>query len=89
MPGEIKQLLEQIEQEQLAARRGLAGVASVARHAFISARMHTIDQAHQRLLEICGPTATEIVCMALENADLLHDCQVARAALLNEMREEH
>lgn len=79
MPSEIKRLLEQIEQEHLACRRGLIGLAEgTARHEFINARQQKIDQCHTRLLELTGETATECVAEILEAADLLFDCEQAR-----------
>ncbi len=86
MPSEIRQLLQRIEDEQLAARRGLSDVAITARHDFINVRYHNIDQAHQRLLQLCGPQATGFVYTMIENADLLYDAQQARERM--RMREE-
>lgn len=81
MPSEIKQLLDRIEQEHLAARRGLSGLASVARHDFINAKYQAIDQCHNRLRELVGPDATKFVAEVIEAADLLCDCQQARENL--------
>lgn len=81
MPSEIKRLLETIENERLATRRGLTGLASVARHAFITARQTTIDQAHARLIELCGEKATDFVEDTIQNADLLYDCQQLKEQL--------
>lgn len=78
MASEIKQLLVRIEEEQLAMRRGLTGLASVARHDFITARQQNIDQAHTRLLELCGPQATSFVQTTIEQADLLYGAEQAR-----------
>lgn len=81
MPSEIRQLLEQIEAEHLAARRGLSGLASVARHDFINARYQAIDQCHNRLQELVGTGATKLVAEIIEAADLLYDCQQERERL--------
>lgn len=75
MASEVKQLLERIEAEQLSMRRGLTGLASVARHDFITARQNNIDQAHSRLLELCGPSATTFVHTIIEQADLLYEAE--------------
>ena len=78
MPSEIKRLLEQIEEEHLACRRGLTGLASgTARHEFINKKQQQIDLHHGRLIELIGPTATERVAEILESADLLFDCEQA------------
>ena len=81
MPSEIKQLLDRIEQEHLAARRGLYGLASVARHDFITARQKNIDACHARLPELIGGKATAIVAEVLENADLLYEAEAYRSGL--------
>lgn len=79
MPSEIRQLLQQIEEEHLACRRGLSGLAEgTARHEFINARQQKIDQHHTQLLALIGETATERVAEILEAADLLFDCEQAR-----------
>lgn len=88
MASEVKQLLERIEAEQLSMRRGLTGLASVARHDFITARQQNIDQAHSRLLELCGPCATTFVHMIIDQADLLFDAEQTCAALRQGAQQE-
>ena len=87
MPSEIKQLLERIEAEHLAARRGLYGLASVARHEFITVRQNNIDACHTRLREIIGEKATEIVAEVLECADLLYEVEAYRLGLQEGVRQ--
>lgn len=89
MPSEIKQLLQTIEDEHLAARRGLTGLASVARHDFIQSKQERIDACHNRLLELVGPRATEFVVDIIDSADLLYDCQQARLQMQEQYRKEN
>ncbi|MGH2478308.1 MAG: hypothetical protein ACRDHW_01430 [Ktedonobacteraceae bacterium] len=74
MASEMRQLLQRIEDEHLACRRGLTGLASVARHDFIQAKQERIDQCHSRLLELVGDGATQFVADIIDAADLLYDC---------------
>lgn len=87
MPSEIKQLLTRIEEEQLAMRRGLTGLASVARHDFITARQQNIDQAHSRLLELCGPQATKFVQTTIDQADILYNVEQARIRIRQRIQQ--
>jgi hypothetical protein len=52
--SEVARLREQIAQEYQAAESGLLGLASVARHRFIEARMHMIEGYRQQLTTLVG-----------------------------------
>ncbi len=52
--GEVARLLRQIDLEYEAAQRGLNGLAAVARHQFITARMEAIERFQSALQEIVG-----------------------------------
>lgn len=64
--SEVAQLRARIEQEYQAAQAGLSGYASVARHAFIDASMHTIEGYRQQLSTLVGEEeATNIMIQAV------------------------
>ncbi len=64
--SEVAQLRAQIEREYQAAQSGLSGYASVARHDFIEARMHTIEGYRQQLSTLVGEEeATSIMIEAV------------------------
>lgn len=74
MPSEIKRLLETIEQEELAALRGMSGLASVARHDFIQARQTAMDAAYTRLRELIGEdVANDLTLTRVNCAHLLYE----------------
>ncbi len=50
----VAQLRNQIEAEYIAAQRGLEGLAMVARHQFITARMENMDRYHRQLVGLVG-----------------------------------
>ncbi|MDQ2906292.1 MAG: hypothetical protein ABI456_21825 [Ktedonobacteraceae bacterium] len=52
--SDVAQLRNQIEAEYIAARRGLEGLAAVARHEYISARMENMDRYHRQLVGLVG-----------------------------------
>ena len=52
--SEVMCLLRQIEMEYEAAQRGLTGVASVASHQFITARVERIARCHLALVQRVG-----------------------------------
>lgn len=52
--SEVARLLQRIDLEYEAAQRGLTGVAMVARHKFITARMEAIGRYHSALQELVG-----------------------------------
>lgn len=52
--GEVARLLRQIDLEYEAAQRGLNGLAAVARHQFITARMEAIGHFQSALEEMVG-----------------------------------
>ncbi|MDQ2714892.1 MAG: hypothetical protein M3Z08_08300 [Chloroflexota bacterium] len=43
----VAQIRKQIEAEYIAAQRGLEGLATVARHQFITARMENMNRYHR------------------------------------------
>jgi hypothetical protein len=45
--SEVTQLLHQIEREYIATQRGLTGLAEMAKHAFITARMEQMEKLHE------------------------------------------
>ncbi|MBA2288266.1 MAG: hypothetical protein H0W02_22555 [Ktedonobacteraceae bacterium] len=52
--SEVARLRRLVEQEYEAARRGLEGLAIVANHEFINARMGAIERHHRRLVRLVG-----------------------------------
>ncbi|MDQ2904418.1 MAG: hypothetical protein M3Y81_12790 [Chloroflexota bacterium] len=50
----VAQLRKQIEAEYVAAQRGLEGLAAVARHEFITAKMENMDCYHRQLVGLVG-----------------------------------
>ncbi len=50
----VARLRKQIEAEYLAAQRGLEGLAAVARHEYITAKMENMDRCHQQLAKLVG-----------------------------------
>ena len=64
--SEVARILQQIEEEYVAARRGLTGLAECARHAFITARMENIGRLHERLQVLVGDQAMPLLCARLE-----------------------
>lgn len=65
-PGEVAQLLAQIETEYRAAQSGLTGLAETARHTFITARMERVHQLHSSLQTIIGADAIQLIAERLE-----------------------
>lgn len=65
--SEVAQLLDQIEQEYLAAQRGLTGFAEGARHTAITARMERIGQLHQDLQAVVGDNAMRLLAERLDS----------------------
>ena len=54
--SDVARLLNQIEQEYQASKRGLEGLASgTARHDFIQKRAENIEQCHEQLTDLIGP----------------------------------
>ena len=65
--NEVARLLSQIENEYLAAQRGLSGFAASAQHAAITARMENLGRLHENLRAIVGDEAIRLVVERLEN----------------------
>jgi hypothetical protein len=54
--SDVARILQQIEQEYQASKRGLEGLVSgTARHDFIQKRAETIGQCHEQLTKLIGP----------------------------------
>ncbi len=70
--SEVARLMRSITEEYEAAQRGLYGLASgVAKHAFIDAKMHTIEQAHIQLIMLIGEgEAGQALVQAIEKANI-------------------
>ena len=66
-PSEVAQLLAQIEDEYLAARRGMSGLAATAKHAAISAHMANMGRIHEHLRDIVGEDAIRLIVEHIEN----------------------
>ena len=64
--SEVARLLNQIEEEHHAAQQGLTGLAEVARHALITARMERLHQLQSDLQQIVGADAIRLVVERLE-----------------------
>ncbi len=63
--SEISRLLQQIESEYRGAWNGLSGLAEMAKHQAITARMEHLGCLHERLREIVGEDATRLVVEVL------------------------
>ncbi len=64
--SEVARLLAQIEVEYRSAQSGFTGLAVVARHAFITARMERIHHLQSNLQKIVGEDAVRLVVERLE-----------------------
>lgn len=64
--SEVARILQQIETEYVAARRGLTGFAEGAKHAAITARMEHMGLLHQDLQAIVGNDAIRLIAERLE-----------------------
>ncbi len=64
--SEVARILQQIETEYVAARRGLTGFAESAKHAAITARMEHMGLLHQDLQAIVGNDAIRLIAERLE-----------------------
>lgn len=64
--SEVAQILQQIETEYIAARRGLTGFAESAKHAAITARMEHMGLLHKDLQAIVGNDAIRLIAERLE-----------------------
>lgn len=67
--SEVARLLEQIDAEYEAARRGLKGLAGgTTRHAFIQARMEHIGQMHSQLQSLVGDQAIALIADRIKHS---------------------
>lgn len=64
--SEVAHILQQIEMEYIAARRGLTDFAQSANHAAITARMEQMGMLHQDLQAIVGNDAIRLIAECLE-----------------------
>lgn len=65
--SEVARLREQLDAECAAAWEGLYGLAEVAKHAAITARMENIGSLHRKLVEQIGEReATEHLVRAMD-----------------------
>lgn len=67
--SEVTHLMAQIAQEYNGAKRGLGGLAVVASHESITARMENIGRLHAHLQVLVGDNATRLLREALERAE--------------------
>ena len=67
--SEIAHIMAQIAQEYTGAKQGLHGLAVVASHESITARMENIGRLHTHLRSVAGDDATRLLCEALEAAE--------------------
>jgi hypothetical protein len=66
--SEVARILEQISLEYEAAQRGMYGFAyGSTKHEFITARMENMGNLHNKLQEIVGESAIELVAETLSN----------------------
>lgn len=68
--SEIARILRTIEQEYRSAKLGVNGLAEVARHAFITARMERMRSLHSELQEVVGG-AQETMKLIVETIERL------------------
>lgn len=64
--SEVARLLDQIETEYIASRRGLTGLAATARHAVIAARMEDLGRLYSHLQAMVGEQAIKLIVDRLE-----------------------
>ena len=65
--SEVAQLLGQIETEYIAAMRGISGLAVMAKHEAITARMENLGRLHEDLRAIVGDDAIRLLAERLES----------------------
>lgn len=63
--SEVAQLLKRIEEEYVAATRGLTGLAATAKHQAISARMENLERLHEGLRTVVGDEAMKLIAERL------------------------
>ncbi len=54
MNSDLQRLIQQIDEEYAAARRGLNGLSATARHEFIRARYRKADMYYEELVRAVG-----------------------------------
>ncbi|GLV59809.1 hypothetical protein KDH_66330 [Dictyobacter sp. S3.2.2.5] len=65
--SDVARLLARIQDEYVAATRGLSGIAAgTAQHQFISAKMERIEQLHQELRTHVGDHAIALIAHSLD-----------------------
>src|SRR5437899_9429459 len=64
--SEVARLLARIEDEYIAAKRGMTGFAESATHAAITAQMENIGRLYENLHAIIGDEAIKLVAERLE-----------------------
>lgn len=65
--SEVARLRAALEQETIAMQRGLSGLAGVARHTFITARLRRVEQFYGELATHIGEEkCTAILCAVFE-----------------------
>ena len=80
--SDVRSLRESIEETYLAAKRGLSGVAMVARHDFIQKKMEVIDGSFRELAQLAGElTASELIITTFELAEAKYALEQEKAAL--------
>ena len=65
--SEVARILERIENEYVAAQRGLTGLAQSARHTAITARIENLGRLHESLRAVAGEDAMKLIAECLEN----------------------
>ncbi|HTI15485.1 MAG TPA: hypothetical protein VL461_13130 [Dictyobacter sp.] len=61
--SEVAQIRQQIMTEYEAMQRGIEGLAYTAQHAFINARLQSVDRYHEQLSQYVGEEeATRTIC---------------------------
>ncbi|HLZ55483.1 MAG TPA: hypothetical protein VKR06_00935 [Ktedonosporobacter sp.] len=69
--SEVARLMQQISDEHNAAYLALHGVAAVASHQAITARMENIGKCQEQLVALVGPQkAVELTIIALGSAEI-------------------
>ena len=88
MASELKELLDRIEAECIAAQQGLQGLASgVARHDFITAKVRRVDDLYEQVeAQVGQETAIALVMNVMGIAETKCELAVLGLAMEGETR---
>lgn len=87
MRGEIRRLLECIEEEHVALQCVAQTLVGDARYKYVQEKNYNIGEAYSRLLELCGEKAHGYVSWAIQWADLSEQVDQARSRIRRRIYE--